>query len=75
MYRRALRADPSIEGKLTVKLVIEPSGALSLVELIDSELASPELEAKLLSRIRLIDFGSARVTRTELEYAYNFLPF
>jgi hypothetical protein len=75
MYRRALRADPSIEGKLTVKLIIEPDGSLSLVELVDSELDSPELVAKLMSRIRLIDFGASQVTRTELEYAYNFLPF
>ena len=29
LYRRALRQDPSIEGKLTVKLVIEPNGSLS----------------------------------------------
>lgn len=75
MYRRALRADPSIEGKLNVKLVIEPDGSLSLVELIDSELDAPELVDKLLSRIRLINFGEANVTQTELEYAYNFLPF
>jgi hypothetical protein len=75
LYRRALRSDPSIEGKLTVKLIIEANGTLSLVKLIDSELDAPELVAKLISRIGLIDFGSAQVTRTELEYAYNFLPF
>jgi protein TonB len=75
LYRRALREDPSIEGKLTVRLVIEADGSLSSVELIDSELDAPELVAKLISRISLINFGQANVTRTELEYAYNFLPF
>lgn len=75
LYRRALREDPSIEGKLTVRLVIEADGSLSSVELIDSELEAPELVAKLISRIQLINFGDANVTRTELEYAYNFLPF
>ena len=75
LYRRALREDPSIEGKLTVRLVIEADGSLSSVELIDSELEAPELVAKLMNRIRLINFGAAKVTRTELEYAYNFLPF
>lgn len=30
---------------------------------------------KLIARIGLINFGAANVTRTELEYAYNFLPF
>jgi hypothetical protein len=75
LYRRALREDPSIEGKLTVKLVIAPSGALTSVTLLDSELDAPELVERLLSRIRLIDFGAANVTQTELEYAFNFLPF
>lgn len=75
LYRRALRQDPSIEGKLTVKLIIEPDGSLSLVELVDSELDAPELVAKLIGRIQMINFGSANVMRTELEYAYNFLPF
>jgi protein TonB len=75
LYRRALRQDPSIEGKLTVRLVIEPDGSLSSVTLVDSELDAEELVQKLISRISLINFGSASVTRTELEYAYNFLPF
>lgn len=75
LYRRALREDPSIEGKLTVKLVIEADGTLSSITLIDSELDAPELVEKLINRIRLINFGNANVTRTELEYAYNFLPF
>ncbi|MGQ8366900.1 AgmX/PglI C-terminal domain-containing protein [Glaciecola sp. 1036] len=75
LYRRALRNDPTIEGKLTVKLIIEPDGTLSSVELVDDELGSPELVERLISRIRAIQFGSANVTRTELEYAYNFLPY
>jgi protein TonB len=75
LYRRALRQDPSIEGKLTVKLIIEPDGSLSLVVLVDSELGAPELVSKLIGRIQMINFGNANVMRTELEYAYNFLPF
>ncbi|MBT1451538.1 AgmX/PglI C-terminal domain-containing protein [Glaciecola sp. XM2] len=75
LYRRALREDPSIEGKLTVKLVIAPSGALTEVTLLDSELEAPELVERLLARISLIDFGAQNVTQTELEYAFNFLPF
>lgn len=75
LYRRALRSDPTLEGKLTVKLVIEPDGSLSLVALIDSELDNTELVERLIRRIRAINFGQARVTRTELEYAYNFLPY
>jgi outer membrane biosynthesis protein TonB len=75
LYRRALRADPSIEGKLTVKLIIAPDGSLSSVTLVDSELNAPELVEKLITRIGLINFGAQNVSQTELEYAFNFLPF
>ncbi|MFT6329806.1 MAG: outer membrane biosynthesis protein TonB [Bermanella sp.] len=75
LYRRALRQDPSIEGKLTVRLTIQPDGSLLSVRLVNSELGAPELVEKLISRIRLINFGTQNVTATELEYAFNFLPF
>ncbi|WP_395338882.1 AgmX/PglI C-terminal domain-containing protein [Ningiella sp. W23] len=75
LYRRALRQDPSIEGKLTVKLIIAPDGSLTDVQLIDSQLNAPDLVQKLISRIALIDFGAQNVSQTELEYAFNFLPF
>lgn len=75
IYRKALRADPSLQGKVTVKLSIEPNGAVSKVELVFSELDSEDVENKLLSRIRLISFGEQNVTTTLLDYSFNFLPF
>ncbi len=75
LYRRALRQDPELEGKVTVLLTIEPDGRLSLVELISSELEDSALEQKLLARIRMINFGAANVKQTQLEYAFNFLPY
>ncbi|WP_289029995.1 AgmX/PglI C-terminal domain-containing protein [uncultured Paraglaciecola sp.] len=75
IYRRALRSDPSLEGKLTVNLTIEPSGAVSAIKLVFSELESDTLETKLLRRIKLINFGEQKVTQTLLDYSFNFLPF
>ena len=75
IYRRALRQDPSLQGKVTVKLVIEPDGSVSAVSLLSSELNMPELEDKLLARIALINFGTQNAARTVLDYAFNFLPF
>jgi hypothetical protein len=75
LYRRALRTDPELQGKLTVRLTILPSGQLSLVALIDSDLEAPNLVERLLARIRLINFGVQEVKQTELEYTFNFLPF
>ncbi|MDO6565573.1 AgmX/PglI C-terminal domain-containing protein [Alteromonas sp. 1_MG-2023] len=75
LYRRALRQNPDLEGKVTVNLTIEPNGSLSAVALVSSELENVELEKKLLARIRMINFNQANVQQTQLEYAFNFLPF
>lgn len=75
IYRKALRSDPSLQGKVTVKLSIEPSGTVSKIELVFSELDSKEVEDKLLNRIKLINFGAQSVTQTLLDYSFNFLPF
>ncbi len=75
IYRRALRDDPSLQGKITVNLEISPSGAVTKVTLVSSELDYPELEDKLLARIRLMNFGSEQVTATTTNYSLDFFPF
>ncbi|WP_372881711.1 AgmX/PglI C-terminal domain-containing protein [Psychromonas sp.] len=75
IYRRALRSDPSLEGSVTVKLIILPDGRVSAVSIIASEIDNDDFAAKLLRRIRLINFTPKSVAATELEYTFNFLPF
>ncbi len=75
IYNRALRKNPALEGKFVVRMVIEPSGQVSNIKLISSELQDPGLEAKLLSRIKLIIFGAENVARTTLNYSFDFLPY
>ncbi|MGI9288182.1 MAG: AgmX/PglI C-terminal domain-containing protein, partial [Pseudomonadales bacterium] len=75
IYNRALRKDPALQGKVTIKLVIEPSGAVSSVKLVSSELNKPALESKLIARIKLINFGAEKVKRTTVNYSFDFLPF
>lgn len=75
IYRKALRSDPSLEGKLTVNLTIDPNGSVSAVKLVSSESDSESVEKKLLRRIKLINFGEQAVTQTLLDYSFNFLPF
>lgn len=75
IYRKALRSDPSLQGKVTVQLSIEPHGGVSKVELVFSELDSKDVENKLLRRIKLINFGEENVSTTLLDYSFNFLPF
>lgn len=74
IYNRALRRDPTLEGRVVVKLVIEPSGAVSSAEVVSSDLRNEDLESKILARIRLIDFGAENVGTTTLNYTFDFLP-
>lgn len=75
IYNRALRKDPMLAGKLTVQMVIEPSGAVGNIKILASELGDPALEKKLLSRIRMINFGARDVAATTLNYSFEFLPY
>lgn len=75
VYRRALRQDPGLQGKVVVNLEIAPDGSVSAIKIVSSELDFPELEDKLLARIRLVNFGAQNVTQTLLDYSFDFLPF
>lgn len=73
-YQRALRDNPGLAGTFIFQLVIEPDGSISQLKLVSSELNSPELEEKILSSIRQLNFGSQDVSPRSLNYKFNFLP-
>jgi len=75
IYNRALRKDPSLEGRVVVEIIIEPNGRVSSARIVSSELNDKALEAKLLARIKLINFGSQQVRKTTLKYIFDFLPY
>ncbi|MEQ8859452.1 MAG: AgmX/PglI C-terminal domain-containing protein [Pseudomonadales bacterium] len=74
IYNRALRADPTLRGKVVLELVIAPSGSVTDVRIVASELADEDVVAKILSRIRLFDFGKRDVGVTTISYPVHFLP-
>jgi outer membrane biosynthesis protein TonB len=57
LYNRALRMDPSLEGKLVLRLTIAPDGSVTFCEVVSSELGDPELESKLVARVKLFRFA------------------
>lgn len=73
IYNRALRDDPSLQGKVVLKLTIAPSGSVEC-RIESSELKVPELEAKLLARIRQFDFGAKDVDTMIVNWPVDFLP-
>jgi TonB family protein len=74
IYNRALRDDPSLQGKVVLKLTIAASGQVLDCKIVSSELRSPELERKLAARIKQFDFGSRNVDTMVVTYPIDFLP-
>lgn len=74
IYNRALRKDPTLQGKVVLKITIEPSGKVVACEIVSSELGDPALERKLIARILLFDFGSKDVEKLVVTYPIDFLP-
>jgi len=74
LYNRALRRDPSLQGKMVLRLTIEPSGSVSMCEVVTSEIADEELQRKLISRIKLFRFEAKDVARITTTKPIDFFP-
>ena len=74
LYNRALRRDPSLEGKLVLRLTIAPSGEVTFCEIVSSELGDAELEEKLVQRIKLFRFESRDVEPITTTKPIDFFP-
>jgi periplasmic protein TonB len=74
IYSRALRDDPTLQGKIVLELKIAPSGQVLDCKIVSSELKDTELERKLLVRIKQLDFGAKDVALMVVTYPIDFLP-
>ncbi len=74
IYNRALRANPTLRGKVVFRLTIAPSGELTRVEVVSSELRDAALERKLVLHIKRITFAAKDVAATTLNYTMDFFP-
>jgi len=74
LYRRELRQDPTLEGKVMLELVIEPDGSVSSCEVVSSELGNESLEQRIAMRVRLFNFGKDDVEPRTVRFPIDFLP-
>lgn len=74
IYNRALREDATLQGKVVLKLTIAASGQVIDAQIVSSELRAPELERKLLARIKQFDFGRRDADTMVVTYPIDFLP-
>ena len=64
IYNRALRADPTLQGKVVLELVISPEGQVMDVKVVASEIDDEAVVAKIVNRVRLFNFGKRDVGTT-----------
>ncbi len=74
LYNRALRMNPALEGKLVLRLTIEPNGTVSFCEVVSSELGDPDLEQKLVQRVLLFQFDAKDVEAVTTTKPIDFFP-
>lgn len=74
IYTRALRDKPELKGKLVLELTISPAGEITKCNVVSSELNDPELERKLVSRIKLFRFEARDVGTITVTKPIDFFP-
>lgn len=74
IYNKALRRNPTLQGKLVVQLTIAPSGEVTAVEILSSELEDEEMQSKLLRRIKMFKFEDKDVATVTTTKPIDFFP-
>jgi periplasmic protein TonB len=74
LYSRALRERPDLQGKLVLEFTIAPSGEVTACRVVSSELKDPELERRIVARVRLIRFAAKDVLPTTTVKPIEFFP-
>jgi hypothetical protein len=74
LYNRELRKDPTLQGKMNLRLTIEPDGSVSFCALQSSDMNAPDLAAQIVERVKTFNFGAKEVPAVTIVYPIDFLP-
>jgi periplasmic protein TonB len=74
IYQRALRGDPSLQGKVVFELTIIASGKVTKCRIVSSELNAKPLERRLISKVRSFRFSAKNVATVTVTMPIDFLP-
>jgi len=74
LYNLELRRDPTLQGKMILRLTIEPDGDVSLCLLHGSNMNAPDLAAQVVERVKTFNFGAKVVPPVTIIYPIDFLP-
>ncbi len=75
IYNRELRNDPTLRGKMVLRITIEPNGEVSACKIESTDLASAALKTEVVERVKRFNFGpKENVSRLTILYPIDFLP-
>jgi TonB family protein len=74
MYNRALRDRPELQGKMVLEFTISPTGEVTMCRVVSSELNDPELERKIVARVRGFRFEAKDVETITTTKPIDFFP-
>ncbi len=75
MYNTELRKNPTLRGRIILRITIEPDGEVSVCTVQSNDLRSPELVAQIVARVKKFNFGpKEKVSKTTILYPIDFLP-
>jgi hypothetical protein len=74
LYNLELRRDPTLQGKIILRLTIEPDGSVSLCLLHGTNMDAPDLAAQVVGQVKTFNFGAKVVPPVTIIYPIDFLP-
>jgi len=74
LYNLELRRDPTLQGKMILRLTIEPDGSVSMCMLHGSNMNAPDLATQVVERVKGFNFGAKVVPPVTIIYPIDFLP-
>lgn len=75
IYNRELRSNPTLQGKVVLRITIEPDGSVSLCKVESTDLESKKLLSKIVDRVKKFNFGDKPgVPTVTILYPIDFLP-
>ena len=75
IYNTELRKDPTLRGKMVLRITIEPGGAVSACGVESCNMNAPEFSAQIVDRVKKFNFGAKDgVPKTTILYPIDFLP-
>lgn len=75
IYNTELRKDPTLRGKMVLRLTIEPGGEVSACSVESCNMNAPGFNEQIVARVKKFNFGPKDgVPKTTILYPIDFLP-